>query len=54
MSVMLIREKERVQKPIFYISKILKNAETRYMDIEKLVVTLILAVRKFKMYLDDE
>lgn len=53
MSVVLVREEAGAQKPIFYINKVLKDAEIKYMNIEKLVFALLLAVRKLKMYLED-
>lgn len=51
-STVLVREEVGIQKPIFYISKVLKNTEVRYMNIEKLAFILLLAVRKFRMYLE--
>lgn len=51
MSAVLVREEAGVQKPIFYVSKVLKDSEVRYMNIEKLSFALLLAVTKFRMYL---
>lgn len=50
---MLVREEARARKLIFYISKVLKGTKIRYMNIEKLTFALLLAVRKFNMYLED-
>lgn len=48
-----IREDSGVQKPIFHVSKILKEAETIYPNIEKAALALLLAVEKFKVYLEN-
>ncbi|XP_043811052.1 uncharacterized protein LOC122723320 [Manihot esculenta] len=52
-SAVLVRVKGRVQKPVFYISKVLKDAEIRYLNIEKIAYALLLAVRKFRVYLES-
>lgn len=48
-----MREEGGIQKSIFYVSRVLKSAKIRYMNIKKLVFTLLLAVKKFKMHLED-
>ena len=48
-SAMLLRYQE-VQKPVYYISKILVNAETRYLPLEKLVLALVHATKKLPHY----
>ncbi|XP_043812734.1 uncharacterized protein LOC122723698 [Manihot esculenta] len=50
-SAVLVREEGGEQKPIFYVSKVLRDAEVRYLNIEKLAYALLLAVRKFRVYL---
>lgn len=50
---MLIKEEEGVQKPIFYVSKVVKGTEVKSMNIKKLAFTLLLPIQKLKMYLDD-
>lgn len=52
-SAVLIWEEDGVQKPIFYVSKMLKGAELMYPNIEKVVLALLLAVQKFKVYLEN-
>ena len=47
----LIREKGRVQKPVYYTSRALKGAEARYPQIEKLAFALIIASRKLRQAL---
>nr|XP_023901973.1 uncharacterized protein LOC112013826 [Quercus suber] len=46
----LIREEEKVQKPVYYISRALRGAEGRYLLIEKLAFALITASRKLRHY----
>ncbi|KAK0571482.1 hypothetical protein LWI29_016865 [Acer saccharum] len=49
-SSVLVRQKEGVQKPIYYISKALLPAETRYSSAEKMALALIIAARKLRPY----
>ena len=46
----LLREDEKVQWPVYYISKGLIDAETRYLKMEKLALGLIIASRKLRPY----
>ena len=46
----LVREEDGVQWPIYYTSKSLLDAETRYPEIEKLALALIVAARKLRPY----
>ena len=46
----LIREEEKVQWPVYYISKRLVDAETRYPEMEKLALALVVASRKLRLY----
>ena len=46
----LIREEERVQKPVYYTSKVLKGAEGWYSLMKKLAFALITASRKLRHY----
>ena len=48
-SVVLLRD-QGVQQPMYYISKTLVDAETRYLPLEKLVVALVHATRKLPHY----
>lgn len=47
---MLIKKEEEGQSPIYYVSKRLLDAETRYTSMEKLVLALILDARKLRPY----
>ena len=49
-SAALIREEEKVQKPVYYASWALRGAEERYPPMEKLVFALVTAARKLKPY----
>ncbi|XP_022865955.1 uncharacterized protein LOC111385772 [Olea europaea var. sylvestris] len=47
-SAVLVREENEHQLPVYYISKALLLAETRYPDMEKLAIALITASRKLR------
>ena len=49
-SVVLVRDKERVQHPVCYCSRALRGAEERYPRMEKLILALVTAVRKLRPY----
>ena len=49
-SVVLLRLDQGVQKPIFYISKTLVEAETHYLPLEKAVRVIIHVVHKLPYY----
>ena len=48
-SAVLLRDRG-VQQPVYYISKTLVNAETRYLLLEKLVLALVHATKKLPHY----
>ena len=48
-SAVLLRD-QGVQRPVYYISKTLVDAETRYFPLEKLVLALVHATRKLPQY----
>ena len=49
MSTVLLRDKV-VQQPMYYISKTLVDAKTRYLPLEKLVLALVHVTRKLPHY----
>ncbi|XP_074374754.1 uncharacterized protein LOC141715174 [Apium graveolens] len=49
-SAELVKEEASHQWPVYYVSKRLLDAETRYTSMEKLVYVLILAARKLRPY----
>ncbi|XP_074300827.1 uncharacterized protein LOC141632151 [Silene latifolia] len=52
-SVVLVREHEGMQKPVYYISKSLLPAETRYTSLEKLILALVTASYKLRPYFES-
>ncbi|XP_021616631.1 uncharacterized protein LOC110617941 [Manihot esculenta] len=52
-SAVLVRVEGGEQKLVFYVSKVLKDAKVRYLNIEKIAYALLLAVRKFRVYLES-
>ena len=49
-SVMLIREEDKIQKLVYYVTKVLIRAKTRYLKIEKLAYAFLIAARKLHHY----
>ena len=49
-SAALIREEDRVQKPVYYASRVLRDAEERYPPMEILAFALVTEARKLKPY----
>ncbi|XP_077223340.1 uncharacterized protein LOC143856945 [Tasmannia lanceolata] len=50
LAALLIRDEHNQQKPIYYVSKVLHDAETRYQRVEKLAYALVMAARKMRPY----
>ncbi|KAK3003531.1 hypothetical protein RJ639_018380 [Escallonia herrerae] len=49
-STVLIREEDGVRKPIYYVSKVLQDVETRYPKIDKIALALIISARRLRPY----
>ena len=49
-SLALIREEGKVQKPVYYTSKALKGVGGRYPPMKKLAFSLVTSVRKHRLY----
>ncbi|CAA0811514.1 Unknown protein, partial [Striga hermonthica] len=49
-SSVLLKEDDRQQRPVYYTSRLLQGAETRYSDIEKVALALIITIRKLRPY----
>ena len=49
-SAALIREENKVQRPVYYANQVLWGAKERHPPMEKLVFALITAARKLKPY----
>ena len=46
-SAVLVHEQDKIQRPIYY-NRVLHDAGTRYTKLEKLIFTLIIAVRRLQ------
>ncbi|KAK3036041.1 hypothetical protein RJ639_030742 [Escallonia herrerae] len=49
-SAILVREEDGVQKSIYYVSKVLQDVETRYLNIDKIALALIISARCLRPY----
>ncbi|CAA7059312.1 unnamed protein product [Microthlaspi erraticum] len=49
-SGVLVREDRGEQRPVFYVSKTLNDAETRYPTLEKLALAVVISARKLRPY----
>ena len=49
-SAVLVRERDRVQQPVYYCSRALRGAEERYPKMEKLILALVTTSRKLRPY----
>ena len=49
-SAALVKEGKKVQWPIYYVSKTLLDVETRYPELEKLALVIMVASRKLRSY----
>ena len=52
-SVVLLREEDRRQQPVYYTSKMLTDAESRYSVVEKVVLALVTAKKKLRHYFES-
>ena len=50
MSLVLIRIDDGIQWPVYYVSKSLHEAEVRYLPLEKAILAVVHATRKFPHY----
>ena len=49
-SAALVRERDRIQQPVYYYSRALKGAEEWYPKMEKLILTLVTTARRLRPY----
>ena len=49
-SLVLVREDNGMQRPVYYVSKSLQEAKTRYLPLEKAILAVIQATRKLPHY----
>ena len=50
MSSVLLREDRNVEQPIYYVTCAMVDADTRYSEIEKLALALVVSYRKLRPY----
>ena len=50
LTTVLIKEEAKIQRPIYYIRQVLRDAETRYTKLEKLTYALLIAARRLRPY----
>ena len=51
-SAVLFHEENKKQRPVFYVSRMLLDAETRYSAVEKMVLALVNAKKKLRHYFE--
>ena len=49
-SLVLVRDDNGVQRPVYYVSKSLHEAEVRYLPLEKAILAVVHATRKLSHY----
>ena len=49
-SAALVRERDRIQHPVYYCSRAFRGAEERYPKMEKLILTLVTTARRLRPY----
>ena len=49
-SLVIIRMDNGVQRPVYYVSKLLHEVEICYLPLEKAILVVVLATRKFSHY----
>ena len=49
-SAALVRERDKVQQPVYYCSRALRGEEERYPKMEKLILALVTTSRKLRPY----
>jgi len=49
-SLVLVQEQDQVQKPIYFVSKVLQGPEVRYQALEKETLAVVLSTRRLRHY----
>ena len=50
LAAVLVREEAKMQRSIYYVSRVLRDVETRYSRLEKLIYYLLIAARRLRPY----
>ena len=50
---MLVQEVEKEERPIYFVSRTLHAAKTRYQMIEKVALALVLTARRIRLYFQN-
>lgn len=53
-AAVLVREDEKTEKPVYYISHTLKDAELRYPRVEKLIYVVVISSKKLRHYFQSQ
>jgi len=46
----LLQEQDQVQRPIYFVSKVLQGSEVRYQALEKATLAVVFSARRFRQY----
>jgi len=49
-SAVLVQDKDQVQKPIYFVSKVLQGPEVRYQALEKAALAVVFSARRLCHY----
>jgi len=49
-SPVIVQEQDHVQRPIYFVSKVLQGPEVRYQAIKKAALTVVFAARRLRHY----
>jgi len=49
-SSVLLQEQHQVQRPIYFVSKVLQGPEVRYQALEKAALTVVFSARRLRHY----
>jgi len=52
-SAAIVQEKERKQQPVYFVSRTLQDAETRYQTVEKMALSLLMTARRLRPYFQN-
>ena len=50
MSAAIVQERQREQHPVYFVSRTLQDAETRYQTVEKMALSLLTTARRLRPY----